>query len=187
MTRHSKEATALRFILMAAAIASLSACATPLPLAPSFVALPKAGESFADFQRNDASCRTYAGTQSGQPTADMRTNHQVGSALTGAALGASAGAILGSVNGHAGNGAAIGAGSGLLLGSAFGAQNDRRTQMVVQRRYDGAYAQCMTAAGERVPERPRPVIVRPAPVIMAPPPVIVAPAPVYAVPPPWER
>ena len=47
----------------------------------------------------------------------------VGSAALGTALGAGAGALLGSAGGAMGAGAAIGAGTGLLAGSAVGASN----------------------------------------------------------------
>jgi outer membrane lipoprotein SlyB len=186
MSAFSKIASGGRYLVFLGAAVGLTACATPLPLAPSFTALPKTGESFADFQRTDANCRAFATAQSGEPTAEARENRSVGSALLGAGLGAATGAAIGSASGRAGNGAAIGAGSGLLLGAALGGQQNRRTQMVVQRRYDGAYAQCMTAAGERLPQRPPPVVYAPAPVVMAPPPVIVAPAYAYP-PPPWMR
>jgi len=47
-------------------------------------------------------------------------------ALSGAALGAGGGAILGSLSGNAGAGAAIGAIGGALFGGVLGDQNDRR-------------------------------------------------------------
>jgi len=157
---------------------SVVACATPLPLAPSFTALPKEGEDFTVFRDHDSGCRTYADGQSGLPSAEDHQDKQVASALLGAGLGAAAGAAIGSTDGRAGNGAAIGAGGGLLLGSALGGRQARRTQAVVQRRYDGAYAQCMIAQGERVP-RPAPrAVAYAAPVLIAPaPPVVYAPAP----------
>jgi len=176
MSKSFTAAVGGRYLALAAATAGLSACATPLPLAPTFVAMPRQGETFAIFRQNDAECRAFAAAQSGQPSVQARQDQQAGSAVLGAGLGAAVGAAIGSASGHAGNGAAIGAGSGLLLGAALGGQQARISRIAVQRRYDGAYAQCMSAKGERLPEPPRPII-------YAAPPVVVAP-PVYAYPPP---
>lgn len=74
----------------------------------------------------------------------------MGSAVAGTALGAGAGALIGSVGGAVGAGAAIGAGTGLLVGSAVGANNANASSAVLQQRYDAAYAQCMTSAGNTV-------------------------------------
>ena len=73
--------------------------------------------------------------------------------------------------GHAGAGAAIGAGAGLLSGTLLGSA-------AVRNRYNIAYTQCMDAKGERVAwPAPRPVVyaVPPPPVVYVPAPVYPAP------------
>ncbi|MGN4071513.1 hypothetical protein ACS0ZK_05430, partial [Burkholderia gladioli] len=52
---------------------------------------------------------------------------------------------------NGGRGAAVGAGAGLLAGSVVGMGTAQGSAYDVQRRYDYAYMQCMYAAGDRVP------------------------------------
>lgn len=73
----------------------------------------------------------------------------MGSAAARTALGALAGAALGSLSGHMGTGAAVGAGTGLVAGSAVGAGNARAAGGSLQARYDTVYAQCMAGKGNR--------------------------------------
>ena len=91
-------------------------------------------------------------------------------AIVGAVVGGAAGAIIGSVSGNAGHGAAIGAGTGLLFGSAAGANAAGYNSYDLQRRYDGAYLQCMYAKGNQVPARYGPRAYGPPPGWVAPPP-----------------
>lgn len=172
LTRHA------RLMVLLTATGSLCACATQPPPSPSFAVLPKAGESFADFQQHDTTCRSYALNASGATTKDA-DGKTVVKAAAGAGLGAAAGALIGSASGHAGGGAAIGAGSGLLLGSIAGAQGRRREADATQRRYDIGYAQCMVANGEQVPSRPAAVVYAPPPVVYAAPSVVYGPPPPY--------
>ncbi|MFS3134361.1 glycine zipper family protein [Gluconacetobacter sacchari] len=147
---------------------TLAACAPPAPVAPSFTIMPRPGESFAMFQRNDAQCRLYAQMQTGETPSQGAASSGLKSAVLGTGIGAASGALLGSVAGDAGNGAAIGAGSGLLLGSVIGAGRARQTGQALQRRYDGAYAQCMVGHGEQLP--PPPMVYGP-PALLYPVPV----------------
>lgn len=176
MSQSSTLTQRTRLLVMLGASASLGACATRPPVGPSFAVMPKAGESFADFQQHDATCRGYAFNASGANTKDAN-GKTVAGAVAGAGLGAASGALIGSASGHAGGGAAIGAGSGLLLGTIIGAKGSRRDAYATQRRYDIAYAQCMTANGERVPARLGRVVYAPPPVVYVPPPVVVGPPP----------
>lgn len=155
-------------------LTALSACATQLPLAPSFTVLPRQGESFEVFQKHDVYCRSYALNNSDQSSLQHPQDDRLASAAVGAGVGAAAGALLGSAGGHAGNGAAAGAGAGLLFGSLAGAQSTQQAHAAVQRRYDTAFAQCMTAYGEQVPiatPPPRVIYITP-----PPPPVVMYPA-----------
>ena len=138
---------------------SLAACAVAPPTGPSLYAMPAKGKDLARFQSEDVGCRNYAQASIGGTTPAQAANQSaVGSAAVGTALGAAAGALLGAAGGAAGTGAAIGAGAGLLTGSAVGANNAQASSGSLQGRYDMAYAQCMTSAGNTV-QAPAPAVV----------------------------
>jgi hypothetical protein len=172
-----------RTAAMLIASLSLTACAVPGPAAPTVMAMPAKGETFDVFQQHDASCRQYASDQTGGASSQQAAARSgIATAAAGTGIGAAAGALFGSVSGHAGEGAAIGAGSGLLAGSMMGSARARGTSASLQRQYNIAYTQCMAAKGETVePPEPRPIRYLPSP---PPPPVVYVPAPVYAVPAP---
>jgi len=133
-------------VLLAAATLSLGACAV-VPTGPSVMALPGSGKSFDQFRADDGSCRQYAFVQSGGvSTQDAANTSAVASTVIGTALGAAAGAAFGG-----GQGAAVGAGAGLLTGAAIGTGTAQTSGYATQQRYDGAYIQCMYAAGHKVP------------------------------------
>jgi hypothetical protein len=159
-------------VLPAAAGLALASCAAPGPAAPSVLALPTRGESFALFQQHDVTCRQYAAAQTGgQSPGQAAAKSGVAGAVLGTGLGAAAGALLGSASGHAGGGAAIGAGSGLLAGTLLGSASGQRAAAATQNHYDIAYSQCMVANGEHIAQPTPPVV------------TYVAPPPVYALPP----
>jgi len=141
----------IQLCVSVAAMAALSACAAAPPSAPSFAAMPAQGQSFEQFNRNDATCRDFASSRVNTPSIQQQQNNQVGTAVAGTALGAAAGALLGAASGHAAGGAAIGAGLGLLGGSSVAANQTQGGAYSAQQSYDTAYAQCMTAKGEQVP------------------------------------
>lgn len=119
------------------------------------MALPAQGKPFEAFQQDDASCRGFAGQQTGGASAAQAgTNSAVGSAALGTALGAGVGAALGSVGGAVGAGAAIGGATGLLAGSAVGAGNAQAAGGNLQAHYDNAYTQCMYSKGNSVQSAP---------------------------------
>ncbi len=130
----------------------LGACAT-MPTGPAVTAMPGAGKSFDAFQQDNIACQQFAQATVGTTPNQAATDSAVGSSVLGSALGAAAGAIIGSASGQAGQGAAIGAGAGLLFGAAAGSNAAGASYYTVQRRYDGAYLQCMYAKGNRVPVR----------------------------------
>lgn len=137
-------------LLPLAAALALAGCVTA-PTGPQVMALPGTSKSFDQFQADDVSCRQYAQyTLGGDPT-QQANNAAAGNAVWGTALGAAAGAIIGSATGQAGAGAAIGAGTGLLFGSANGANAAGYTYYQAQHQYDSAYLQCMYAKGNQVP------------------------------------
>jgi len=139
-----------RYLPLTAALL-LGACVT-VPSAPSVVALPGRNKSFDQFQADAFACQQFA-QQSVGGGADQANNNAAASAVAGTAIGAAAGAIIGSASGNAGPGAAIGAGTGLLFGSAAGSNYYYGSYYGVQRRYDGAYMQCMYAKGNQIPVR----------------------------------
>jgi hypothetical protein len=138
---------------------SLGACTVAPPTGPSVLALPAKGKDLATFQAEDYNCRNYAQAQLGGNTpANASSQSAVGSAAIGTALGAGAGALLGSAGGAMGAGAAIGAGAGLLAGSAVGAGNAQASGGNLQQRYDMAYTQCIASTGNSVQAAPAPAV-----------------------------
>ena len=130
---------------------SLAGCVV-LPTAPMVTVFPGSAKAFDQFRVDDDSCRSYAYSSVVGPS-QAASNTAAANAVGSAALGAAAGAIIGSATGAAGAGAAIGAGTGLLFGSAAGANALGYSSYALQRQYDGVYAQCMYAHGNRVPAR----------------------------------
>ena len=126
---------------------AVNGCST-MPTGPSVLVLPGAGKSFDQFRSEDYRCRQYAFGQIGGTTPSQASVASgVGSALTGAAVGAATGAAIGG-----GKGAAIGAGSGLAMGTiAGGGEAAQVSGYEAQSRYDMGYIQCMYAMGNRVP------------------------------------
>ena len=129
----------------------LSACAVAPPTAPSIAAMPGAGKNFDQFQADDAACRAFASTRVPAGAAQVASQNSAGTALGGAALGAGAGALIGSTAAAVGTGAAVGAGVGLLAGGLVAANNAGASAQEMQYSYNVAYAQCMSAKGEQVP------------------------------------
>lgn len=174
----------IKLIMVSAIVLSITGCAT-MPTGPSITVLPAQGKPFTQFQAEDANCRKWAEQSIGTSPQEVQNRNTAGGAAVGTLAGAGAGALLGSASGHAGAGAAIGAGTGLLMGTLIGSSSGQATGAEAQRRYDIAYAQCMTSSGnqviDRVPERRRRVVVVPPP---PPPAYYVPPAPAYPPPPP---
>ena len=136
-------------ILSLAAIVLLNGCAS-VPSAPTVMVLPGAHKNFNEFQNDSLSCQQYAqGVVA--PAASAAEDNAVRSAAVGTALGATAGAIIGSASGEPGSGAAIGVGTGLLIGSAAGSDGMYGSSYQMQRSYDIAYMQCMYAKGNQLP------------------------------------
>ena len=129
----------------------LAGCVT-MPSGPMVTALPGSTKGFDEFRADDATCRGYAQSIVVGPS-QAASNTAAANTIGATALGAAAGAIIGSVTGDAGTGAAIGAGTGLLFGGAYGADMLGYSSYQLQRQYDAAYVQCMYARGNRVPGR----------------------------------
>lgn len=110
--------------------------------------MPGPGKSFEQFQADDRSCRDYAERSIGP-------NGGANSVAQGAAVGVAGGAAAGALLGFGRPGAIVRtAGLGLLLGSAVGASNADESERQLQRQYDIAYEQCMSARGNQLPQNP---------------------------------
>jgi hypothetical protein len=136
-----------------AAVAVLGGCVT-IPTGPAVMVLPGSYKGLDQFRADEAACRGYAEAVLGGPNAGQAAaNAATANAVAGTAIGAAAGAIIGSATGQAGAGAAIGAGTGLLFGSAAGSNVAGYSSYELQRNYDMAYVQCMYSRGNQVPGR----------------------------------
>lgn len=153
------------------AIASLflASCAQ-MPVGPTVAVMPGANKPFEVFMQDDQLCRGWAAHSIGQPGNDAAAQQLVGSTVTGAVIGALAGAAIG---GHrsAGAGAAV----GTLIGGTAGASQSAGIAWNAQRSYDIAYQQCMYSKGNIVPTSRYGAYQYSAP----PPPPPRPPAPVY--------
>lgn len=126
----------------------LAGCVVLPPAGPSLQALPGSRLSFEQFQLDDAACRQYATAQiGGRSATEAAQESAAASAVAGTAIGAAAGAALGGSS----EAAAVGAGIGLLTGAMAGWGTSEASYYAAQRRFDGAYYQCMYARGHKVP------------------------------------
>jgi len=129
----------------AVALALLAGCVTQ-PNGPNVPVMPGHGKSFADFQKDDDDCQDFASDHvAGR--ANSANDRAILSTIIGAGLGAALGGAIGG-----GHGAGIGAAAGGIGGAAVGANQSGYAQGSLQRRYDIAYAQCMKAKGNDVPD-----------------------------------
>jgi hypothetical protein len=127
----------------------LVACAQT-PMGPTIPVMPGPDKTFDMFQSDNATCKSYAGSQV-QGQADAANQQALGAAALTTVLGAGLGAGIGSASGRAGTGAAIGAGAGAGTGAMIGANRSSYAQLSIQQQYNNAFAQCMYAKGELVP------------------------------------
>jgi hypothetical protein len=171
-------------------ITALAACAT-IPAGPSVMVMPAAGKPFELFKQEDATCRRWAEQQIGLSPQEALEKNTASGALTGSVVGAGVGALLGAASGHAGAGALIGGAGGMLVGAASGSDSGRVYGREAQRRYDGAYLQCMYASDNRMPGNRRRAVhyyrtntPPPPQMIQPPPPQLMPPPPDNPLPPP---
>lgn len=149
----------------------VAGCA-PMPVGPTVAVMPAPNKPFEVFMQDDQLCRGWAAHSVGQPGNDAAAQQLVGSTVTGAVIGALAGAAIG---GH--HNAGAGAAAGTLIGGTVGASQSAAVGWNAQRSYDIAYQQCMYSKGNIVPSSRYG-----APQYYAPPPPLpprYAPPPVY--------
>ncbi len=123
----------------------LAACA-PMPSGPSVAVMPSPNKPFEVFMQEDQLCRGWAAHSIGQAGNDAAADAMLRSTVTGAAVGAIAGAMVGGDR-NIGAGAAI----GTVMGATAGANQSGATAGSAQRRYDIAYQQCMYSKGNQLP------------------------------------
>jgi hypothetical protein len=146
----------MRVVAVSLAVAGwleLAACAVQPSERPAVAATPGPGKSLEQFQADNARCQQVASQAAGPLTpGQAATQSGIVSAAAGTALGAGAGALAGSAGGAVGAGAAVGAGVGLLAGAVLGTAAAQQSAAALQHAYDVAYVQCMSAAGNKVPD-----------------------------------
>jgi uncharacterized protein YcfJ len=130
--------------VLALASLFLASCA-PMPVGPTVAVMPAANKPFEIFMQDDQLCRGWAAHSVGQPGNDAAAQQLIGSTVTGAVIGALAGAAIGD---HRSAGA--GAAAGTLIGGTIGASQSAATGWNAQRSYDIAYQQCMYSKGNIV-------------------------------------
>jgi hypothetical protein len=123
----------------------LASCAE-MPTGPMVAVMPPANKPFDVFMQDDQLCRGWAAHSIGQPGHDAAAEQLLASMVTGAAIGAIAGAV-GDGNRGAGTGAAV----GTVIGATAGANQSAVTAGNAQHRYDIAYQQCMYSKGNLLP------------------------------------
>ena len=131
--------------LSLAAVVALAGCAQP-PLGPQVQVLPGPNKPFSSFEADTANCRGYASQQVAGQSERVNGRGVAGAVLT-TAVGAGLGAILGG-----GRGAAVGAAVGAGFGTVANAGETGTGQGGIQAQYDNAYAACMVAQGNRLPQ-----------------------------------
>jgi len=152
-------------LMLLLGVVVLGGCAT-IPTGPSVTVLPGPGKPFEVFQSDDAVCRQWAAQQIGVQPNEAANSTLASGAAIGTLAGAGLGAAIGAASGHPGTGAAVGAASGLIAGTAIASGPAHATRWELQRRYDIAYQQCMSAKGNQIPgsmQRPRRVYSAPPP------------------------
>ena len=123
----------------------LAGCA-PMPTGPSVAVMPAPNKPFEVFMQEEQLCRSWAAHSIGLQGNDAAADTMLRSTVTGAAIGAIAGAMIGGDR-NIGAGAAM----GTVVGASAGANQSNVTAWNAQRRYDVAYQQCMYSKGNLVP------------------------------------
>lgn len=134
-----------RIGVVCTAVLLLASCAE-MPTGPSIAVMPSPNKPFDVFMQDDQLCRGWAAHSIGLAGHDAAAEQMLASTITGAAIGAIAGAAGG---GHRNIDA--GASMGLVMGATAGANQSAVTAGNAQRRYDIAYQQCMYSKGNFVP------------------------------------
>jgi hypothetical protein len=124
------------------ALLLLAACATTPP-GPMIPVMPGPHKSPAAFNADENTCEQYADDVV-QGRVHAAQNREVARTAVGGAIGAGIGAAAAH---NAGKGALVGGAIGALIGSQAGTGYDQAT---IQRKYDMAYASCMSARGNQV-------------------------------------
>jgi hypothetical protein len=147
--------------------------AVPEVSAQDLFVFPGRGQSNEQMQRDRMECHAWARQQTGfdpfqaapgAPPPQASGGSTVGGVVSGGAVGAAGGAVIGGIAGNFGRGAAIGAASGALLGGMARSGQNRRdadatrqwaqqeaaTQAAARDRFVRAYRTCLEGKGYTV-------------------------------------
>jgi hypothetical protein len=162
MKRINMRICSIRSILVACSVTVLMA--VTLYAAQEPIVFPAKGQSNQQMESDKYACYSWAKGQTGfdpmqAPTATAPPPPQ-GGAVKGAAKGALAGVAVGAVAGDAGQGAAIGATAGGIVGGAKKKKSQQQQQQAVQQQaagyeqkrgeYNRAWSACMEGKGYTV-------------------------------------
>ena len=150
MTRRASRTT-VPAVLIPALL--LGAC-VQTPMGPTVPVMPGPNKTFAEFQNDQAICRSFA-SQAVRDQAQGANLRGLGAAALTTALGAGLGGAIGG-----GSGAGIGAAAGAVGGAGLAGVQSGRVQSSIQAQYDSAFLQCMYSLGNSVPSM-GPMMTRP--------------------------
>ena len=141
--------TAMRSVILTIGLSGvLAGCVTVGQTGPSVDATPGRGKSLEQFSHDERACQIRAWNAVGRKGNGREVT--LDNTIAATAIGAGAGALIGSAFGHLGSGAAIGTGAGLMAGSIADERNARAARGPTQAKYDSVYARCMLARGNRI-------------------------------------
>ena len=130
-------------LLSGSILVLLAGCVTPPP-GPMIDSRPGPNKTWDQYRADDQACQGYANdVVAGNVNSD--NDREITNTILGAAIGTGVGAAVGNTRG-----AVAGGIIGAILG--LSGSNPDYSQYSAQRRYDIAYARCMRAKGESVPE-----------------------------------
>lgn len=133
--------------ILGLSLSALLAGCSPIafePPGPSVTVMPAANKSFEVYRQDHAICKQFAAGEvvGTADQANIRTLAEgAANVVGGAALG---GAVGGGI------GAGIGAASGAIVGASWAANDNPWGVYGLQRRYDVAFEECMSAKGNQV-------------------------------------
>ena len=141
--------TTMRSALLAVGLAGvLAGCVTVGQSGPTVDATPGRGKTLEQFSRDERACQIRAWNAVGRRGSGREVT--LDNTIAATAVGAGAGAVVGSSFGYFGTGAQMGAVGGFMVGSIADENKARAARGSTQARYDSVYARCMVARGHRI-------------------------------------
>ena len=123
-------------------------------MGPTVPAIPGPNKTSEQFNGDMVACRDFAGSAvAGQ--ANAANQQAVGAGVLTTLAGAGLGAAVGALGHNAGRGAAYGSVVGAGAGTAVALNQSGRAQGTIEQQYNNAFAECMYAKGNMVPNMGR--------------------------------